>query len=67
MRSIEEQAEHMLRIMTVDMSIDLWQTQQCAIKACEEIMDEIRRIGHPELITPSIIYWEKVKKKLESK
>jgi len=53
--------------MTVDMSIDLWQTQQCAIKACEEIMDEIRRIGHPELITPSIVYWEKVKKKLESK
>ena len=25
MRSIEEQADHMLRKMTVDMSIDLWQ------------------------------------------
>ena len=49
MRTIEEQAEHMLRIMTVDMSIDFWQTQQCAIKACEEIIETIRVFGDNEI------------------
>jgi len=67
MRTIEEQAEHMLRIMTVDMSIDFWQTQQCAIKACEEIIETIRVFGDNEIKTPNIIYWEKVIKNLESR
>ena len=34
-RSIEEQAEYMLEKMTVDMSIDFWQTKECAIAACD--------------------------------
>jgi hypothetical protein len=67
MRSIEEQAEHMLRIMTVDMSIDFWQTKQCAIQACKEIIDAIKETADEEIITVYIIYWEKVIKTIESK
>jgi hypothetical protein len=67
MRTIEEQADHLLRKMTVDMSIDKWQTQQCAIAACEVILDEIKSFADNEIKTPIIIYWEKVKKELESR
>ncbi len=38
-RSIEEQAEYMLEKMTVDMSIDFWQTKECAIAACDICID----------------------------
>jgi hypothetical protein len=66
MRSIEEQADYMLSKMTVDMNIDFWQSQQCAIAACDMIMDEIKQVTDNEIITPLIIYWEKVKQKLEN-
>jgi hypothetical protein len=65
-RSIKEQADHMLRIMTVDMSIDLWQTAMCAIAAVEEIIEAIREVADDDVITPIVIYWEKVKKELET-
>jgi hypothetical protein len=65
-RSIKEQADHMLRIMTVDMSIDLWQTAMCAIAATEEIIEAVKDCAHKELVVPQIIYWEKVKKELET-
>ena len=58
--SIEEQAEHMLRKMTVDMSIDFWQTKRCAMAACEAIIDFIRDNMDNDVSTPQIIYWEKV-------
>ena len=64
--SIEGKAEYMLRKMTVDMNIDFWQSQQCAIAACDEIINEIRHIADEEILIPSIIYWEKVKQKLEN-
>ena len=63
-RSIDEQAEHMLQKMTVDMSIDFWQTKQCAMAACDEIIDFIRDNMDNEIITPMVIYWEKVKQRI---
>ena len=65
-RSIKEQADHMLRIMTVDMSIDLWQTAMCAIAAVEEIIEAVRKVADNDVVTPQIIYWEKVKQELET-
>lgn len=64
--SIDEQTEHLLRKMTVDMQMDFWQSQQCAIAACDEIIDEIRYIADEEVVVSTIIYWEKVKHKLEN-
>ena len=63
-RSIEDQATHMLQKMTVDMMIDGWQTKQCAIAACDEIIDFIRDNMDNDTITPLVIYWEKVKQEL---
>jgi hypothetical protein len=63
-RSIDEQAEHMLQKMTVDMSIDFWQTKECAKAACDEIIDFIRDNMDNEIITPMVIYWEKVKQRI---
>jgi hypothetical protein len=65
-RSIKEQADHMLRIMTVDMSIDLWQTAMCAIAAVEEIIEATREVADNDIVTPHVIYWEKVKQELET-
>jgi hypothetical protein len=66
MRSIEEQAKYMLDKMTVDMQIDFWQSQQCAINACDMIIDGIRDVTPNEIVIPTIIYWEKVKQTLEN-
>ena len=63
-RSIDEQAKHMLEKMTVDMSIDFWQTKECAKAACDEIIDFIRDNMDNEMITPMVIYWEKVKQRI---
>lgn len=67
MRSIEEQADHLLRKMTVDMSIDFWQTKECAKNAVDEIIDAVREVADNEVITPIIIYWEKVKQTIEKR
>ena len=64
-RSIEEQAEHMLQKMTVDMSIDFWQTKQCAKAACDEIIDFIQDTMDNDVSTPLVIYWEKVKQRIQ--
>lgn len=63
-RSIDEQANHMLQKMTVDMSIDFWQTKECAKAACDEIIDFIRDNMDTETIIPLVIYWEKVKQRI---
>ena len=63
-RSIDEQAKHMLEKMTVDMSIEFWQTKECAKAACDEIIDFIRDNMDNEIITPLVIYWEKVKQRI---
>jgi hypothetical protein len=67
MRSIQEQADHMLRIMTVDMSIDFWQTKECAKNAVDEIINVVRKIADNEIVIPQIIYWEKVKQEIEKR
>ena len=67
MRSIQEQADHMLRIMTVDMSIDFWQTKECAKNAVDEIINVVREIADNEIVIPIIIYWEKVKQEIEKR
>jgi hypothetical protein len=66
-RSIEEQADHMLRIMTVDMAIDFWQTKECAKNAVDEIIDAVKAVADNEIITPIVIYWEKVKQEIEKR
>jgi hypothetical protein len=66
-RSIEEQAEYMLEKMTVDMSIDFWQTKECAIAACDICIDAARDSLDNDLITPVVIYWEKVKQRIQDK
>lgn len=63
-RNVDEQARHMLEKMTVDMSIDFWQTKECAKAACDEIIDFIRDNMDHEIITPMVIYWEKVKQRI---
>jgi hypothetical protein len=64
-RSIEEQAEYMLEKMTVDMSIDLWQTKECAMVACDICIDAAHDSLDNDLITPIVIYWEKVKQRIQ--
>jgi hypothetical protein len=66
-RSIEEQAEYMLEKMTVDMSIDFWQTKECAIAACDICIDAAQDYLDNDLITPVVIYWEKVKQRIQDK
>lgn len=38
-KTSEEYTEHLLRKMTVDMSIDFWQTKECALASIEESLD----------------------------
>lgn len=38
-RTSEEYTEHILRKMTVDMSIDFWQTKECALASIEDSLD----------------------------
>ena len=65
--SIEEKADHLLNLMTVDMSINFWQTKECAKNAVDEIIDAVREIADNEIVTPIIIYWEKVKQEIEKR
>lgn len=57
----EEYASYLLDRMTVDMSIDFYQTKQCAINCMEEILK------HIDSSPDKIIYLQKVKQILESK
>jgi len=68
MRSIEEQADHMLRKMTVDMSIDLWQTKECAKNAVDEIIDVLVELSNGEFtFIHEVEYWKKVKQEIEKR
>ena len=64
MRTIEEQATHLLEKMTVDMSIDLWQTKECAMAACDVMCDYIRE-PNKDITLNMVIYWEKVKQRIQ--
>jgi hypothetical protein len=65
--SIEEKADHLLNLMTVDMSINFWQTKECAKNAVDEIIDVVRDTADNEIVIPIIIYWEKVKQAIEKR
>jgi len=67
MMSIEEKADHLLNLMTVDMSINFWQTKECAKNAVDEIIDVVRDTADNEIVIPIIIYWEKVKQAIEKR
>jgi hypothetical protein len=58
----KDKANQLIRLMTVDMKIDFWQTKQCAINA----VDEILKLA---IWTDGKIYdyFEEVKKELENK
>jgi hypothetical protein len=67
MMSIEEKADHLLNLMTVDMSINFWQTKECAKNAVDEIINVVRDNTDNEIVIPIIIYWEKVKQEIEKR
>jgi hypothetical protein len=67
MMSIEEKADHLLNLMTVDMSINFWQTKECAKNAVDEIINVVRDNTDNEIVIPIIIYWEKVKQAIEKR
>jgi hypothetical protein len=56
----KEKANQLIRLMTVDMKIDFWQTKQCALIA----VDEIKKLA---IWTEGEIYdyFEEVKKEIE--
>ncbi len=48
-RTSEEYTEHLLRKMTVDMSIEFWQTKECALASIEENLDLLEEFkDHPK-------------------
>ena len=55
--SPKEKAKQLLRRMTVDMSIDKWQTKKCALIAVDEI---ISATGDH-----TTSYWEQVKEEIK--
>lgn len=47
-RTSKEFTEHLLRKMTVDMVMDLWQTKECALSCIEELNDQLEEFNdHP--------------------
>lgn len=64
MRTIEEQATHLLQKMTVDMSIDLWQTKECAMAACDVMCDYITAVVPDADNNAMVIYWQAVKQRV---
>ena len=60
--SPKEKADYLIRLMTVDMNIDFWQTKQCAINAVDEI---IELMWHTYKNEDEYKYWNQVKIELE--
>jgi hypothetical protein len=57
----KQKASNLYDRMTVDFSIDKWQTKQCALIA----VDEIETLLMHERIFESFDYWKEVKQELE--
>lgn len=68
-KPVETQANHMLYKMTLepDTSVDFWQTKECAIVACEIIIEFIEDTIEPERMLEHINYWKSVKEILRSR
>lgn len=60
--SSKEKADYLIKLMTVDMNIDFWQTKQCAINAVDEI---IELMWHTYKNEDEYRYWNQVKIELE--
>jgi hypothetical protein len=60
--SPKEKADYLIRLMTVDMNIDFWQTKQCAINTVDEI---IELLWHTYKNEDEYRYWNQVKIELE--
>lgn len=64
----EEKAKHLIRKMTVDMSIDFWQTKQCALVAVDELIESHLVLTTTHDRKPSVRckrYWQQVKQEIE--
>ena len=59
----KEKANQLIRLMTVDMKIDFWQTKQCALIAVDEIISELD--WHIfEIPNKQLSYWQEVKQEI---
>lgn len=62
----KQKAESLLRHMTVDFSIDLWQSKQCALVAVNEIIELCKKYDTFTVFwVNQLPYWEEVKQELE--
>jgi hypothetical protein len=58
----QEKANQLIRLMTVDMKIDFWQTKQCAIIAVDEILNNDGFTQFDQYLTE---FWQEVKQEIE--
>ena len=69
----EEMSETLLRTMTVDMSIDFWQTKECAMGSVDIILQHVLNsveFSDNEVSEENLnqrAYWRRVKELLKSK
>ena len=69
----KEMAEHLLNKMTVDMSIDFWQTKECAIASVDVILWNVLNVmelSDEEVSEDNLEqrnYWKSVKEILKNK
>ena len=61
----EQKAESLLRRMTVDFSIDLWQSSECSLVCVDEILSLLKRRLTPNEMEEEIKLYEKVREELE--
>jgi hypothetical protein len=57
----KQKASNLYDRMTVDFTIDKWQTKQCALIAVEEIETVLLQ----ERVFESLDYWQEVKQEIE--
>jgi len=73
MMNEKEMAEHLLNKMTVDMSIDFWQTKECAIASVDVILWNVLNVmelSDEEVSEDNLEqrnYWKSVKEILKNK
>jgi hypothetical protein len=65
----KQKASNLYDKMTVDFSIDKWQTKQCALIAVDEILEVVKfyeeKNGRLLIDNIRVMYWQEVKKELE--
>lgn len=61
----KEKAESLVRRMTVDFSIDSWQSKQCAVIAVDEIISHIEPSIPIDTLKIRLEYWKEVIEEIE--